>query len=249
VSVIVYADFSSPDGYLASRRADILAAAGVAVDWRAVECAPGLPVAGRRLSTPDQDAVAERFRALDSLLVPGERLPWTMPQLTPKTEAAVSACAEAYGTTAYHDVRRLLYELYWRDGADIGSPTVVRAGLAGPILRAGADAEPLRRSGYAVSVDRGPITAGGYARIRAWRGEWLALGGPALAVVLADGTTLSGDDALQRLAKEIAYVDADVDPQLGDPRRYPHVEGRPSASWVSQIGGRWRNIYRLDSAR
>ena len=35
--LIVYGDFSCPDCYLASRRADALSAAGVTVDWRAVD--------------------------------------------------------------------------------------------------------------------------------------------------------------------------------------------------------------------
>jgi hypothetical protein len=46
------------------------------------------------------------------------------------------------------------------------------------------------------------------------------------------------------MAKEIDYVGADVNLELGAPRRYPAVTGRPSPAWVSQIGGRWRTIYR-----
>ncbi|MGH8862867.1 MAG: hypothetical protein ACRDVG_16805, partial [Jatrophihabitantaceae bacterium] len=249
MSIIVYGDFSGPECYLASRRADALAAAATSIDWRAIECRPRLPVTGCRLSAAEQDALAARFRAIDHLLLPGEELPWTMPGLAPKSEAAVSGYAEAYGSAVDADVRRLLFELYWLEGADIGSPTVLRTPLAGPMLRSDASADPLRQVGYAVSVARGPITSDAYWRIRGWRAEWQALDRPALPVVMADGATLTGVDALRRLGKEIAYVDADVDPRLGDPRRYPAVAGKPSPAWVSQIGGRWRNIYRLEPAR
>jgi len=249
MSLIVYGDFSCPDCYLTSRRADALAAAGVPIDWRAVEHAPQLPVTGTRLSAADQQAVTERFAALDKLLLPDETLPWTVPASVPKTEAAVSAYAEAYGAGVADDVRRLLFKLYWLHGADIGSPNVLRTPLAGPTLRSRSLADPLRQSGYAVSVDRGPITTGAYRRIRSWRTEWRELGSPALPIVLTGGATLSGVDALRRLGKEIGYVDAQVDPELDDPRRCPAISVRPSASWGSQIGGRWRNAYQLTGAR
>jgi hypothetical protein len=243
VRLIVYADFGCPDCYVASRRADALSAAEVAVDWRAVEHRPHLPVTGLRLSGPEKDVLTERFIALGDLLLPGERLPFRMPALAPKTEASISAYAEAYGTQVGDDVRRLLFELYWLQGCDIGSPTVLRNPLAGPILRAGSDAEPLRESGYAVSVAGGPITSAAHRRISSWRAEWQQLGSPTLPVVLSGGAALSGIDAVRRLGKEIANVGAKAEPALDDPRRYPRITGRPPKSWVSQIGGRWRNVY------
>jgi len=179
VNLVVYGDFSSPDSYLASRRVDALIAAGMVVDWRAVECSPLLPVSGRRLLPAEQDALADRFGALDGLLLPGETLPWSMPAIVPKTEAAVSAYAAA---ESGDDVRRLLFELYWLHGADIGNPAVLRTPLTGPILRAGSDAAPLRDSGYAVSVGRGPITT---ARLPAHP-------------VLAGGVAAAGQLALAR---------------------------------------------------
>lgn len=243
-SLIVYADFSSPECYLASRRADALAGVGVRVDWRAVEQRPDLAARGVRWPADEQQAISERFAELDGLLLPGEGLPWAMPGVLPKTEAAVSAYAEVHGSNVDGDVRRLLFGLYWVEGTNIGSPTVLRTALAGPILRSDVEANPLRQSGYAVSVDCGPITTEAYRRIRVWRAEWQALGSRALPVVLVDGAMLNGLDAVRRLGKEISYADAEVDPELADPRRYPAVNGRPSPAWVSQIGGRWRNIYR-----
>ena len=158
MNLVVYADFTSPECYLANRRVDALGAAGVVVEWRAVEGAPLLPVAGRRLAAEEQSAFAERFRALDRLLLPEETLPWSMPTIVPKTQAAVSAYAEADAGGVGDDVRRLLFELYWLSGREIGSPTVLRTPLTGPMLRARSQAAPLRESGYAVNVDRGPIT-------------------------------------------------------------------------------------------
>lgn len=244
MGIVVYVDFGSPAGYLAARRADALLAAGVPVDVRAVQTCPGLPVSGSRLSAGEQDALAARFAALALLLVAGEELPWTMPGFVPRTEAAVAAYAAVHGSPAGEDVRRLLFELYWREGVDIGNPNALREPLAGPVLRAGSDADPLRQIGYAVSFDRGPITTAAARRIAAWRDEWAQLGRPELPVVLVEGATLTGVDAVRRLGKELTYVDADPAPVLADPRRYPAIEGRPPQSWVAQIGGRWRTLYR-----
>lgn len=248
MSLIVYADFSSPECYLASRRADALVAAGAAIDWRVVERAPHMPVTGTALSPADQTALREHFVALDGVLLARESLPFSMPSIVPKTEASVSAYAEAYGAGVADDVRRLLFDMYWQQGADIGSPTVLREPLVGPILRAHSASDPLREFGYAVNANRGPITSGAYRRISAWRDEWEGLGSPEPPVVLSDGATLSGADALRRLGKQMAYVAADPAPVLGDPRRYPDVSGRPQAAWVSQTGGRWSNVYRLTGA-
>ena len=244
MNLVVYADFSCPECYLASRRADALSQAGVAIDWRAVEHADRSPITGLRHCSASEQELKERFATLADLLLPGETLPWRPPGFVPTTQAAVSAYAESYGVGVADDVRRLLFELYWLQGVDIGSPTALRTPLAGPILRSNSHAEPLRESGYAVSVAGGPITTDAYRRIRSWRAEWLGFGGPSLPVVLADGATLTGLDAVRRMGKEIVYVGAALEPQFDDPRRYPPVPDRPPATWVSQVGGRWRNAYR-----
>lgn len=180
---VVYADFTGPECYLAARRLDALAAADVSIDFRAVEHRPDLPVSGLRLSAADQDSVIRRFGVLEDLLLPGERLPWSLPPLTPKSQAAVSAYAEAYASPVAGEVRRLLFALYWREGADIGCPNVLRSPLAGPFLRSGSGADPLRQIGYAVSVDRAPITTDAYRRGISWRTEWRDLSSPKLPVL------------------------------------------------------------------
>lgn len=248
MSLIVYADFSSPECYVASRRADALAGV-VEVDWRAVESRADLPVGGVPLSGEDRRALVARFSTLQASLLDWELLPWRIPAVVPKTEAAVSAWSELCGSRVAGEARRLLFELYWREGADIGNPNVLRTPLTGPVLRSGVDADPLREAGYAVAVNRGPITGGAYRRVRAWRAEWLALDRPDLPVLLVDGATLTGLDAVRRLGKELVYRNVRIEPPVGDPRRYPRVDGRPPESWVSQIGGRWGNLYRLPDAR
>lgn len=242
--ITVYADFITPECYLASRRVDVLRAGGFAVDWRAVEVDRTVPVTGRRLDPAEQDALAERFAALEALLAPDERLPHLIPAVRPKTEAAVTAVAEAYGTPAADDVRRVLMELYWCEGADIGSPGALRTPLAGPILRTRAKSDPLRYSGFAVSVDRGPMTTAAWHRIRDWQATWRAFGASPLPVVLIGGATLVGADAIERLGKEALAAHAAHRP-TDDPRRYPAERVRPEPHWLSWVGGRWRNGYRL----
>lgn len=243
--LVVYADFTCPECYLAVRRADVLAAAGVPVDVRAVEHLPELPAASRRLTDADRNELTERFDALGSLLLSGETLPWSMPPVRPRSQAAVSAYAETYASPVAVEVRRLLFELYWREGADIGNPTVLRTPLAGAVLRSGITADPLWQSGYAVAMTGGPVTTAAYRRIRSWRDEWRDLGGPPLPIVLSDGATLHGIDAVRRLGKQITYAGVDLAPEVDDPRRYPSVDNRPPRGWVSEIGNRWRTSYRL----
>jgi hypothetical protein len=244
VSLTVYADFSCADCYLATRRVDALAAAGVEIDWRAVEIERDLPVAGRRLTAAEQAARAARLHTLRGQLLTGEALPDEAPALLPRTEAAVSAYAEAYVAGVAADVRRTLFDLYWATGADIGSPNVLRAPLTGAFLRGRPADAPLQPSGIAVSVDRGPVTSAAYRLLRAWRAEWQSLGSPALPVVLVDGATLSGADAVRRLAKEIAYRSAPPLPVVPEPSRYPQMWVRPARTWVSWVGGPWRYAYR-----
>lgn len=242
MNLVIYADFSDPESYLVSRRADALAAAAT-VDWRAIEAHPKRPVMGAAVA--DSEHLPARLAALEQLLMPGEQLPWRLPTLVPKTQAAVSAYAEAHGSAVDAEVRRLLFDLYWQEGADIGSPTVLRTPLTGPMLRSGVAADPLRQFGYAVGPHRDPITSSAHRRIEGWRQAWQELGSPELPVVLVDGATVTGLDAVRRLGKEIDRLDVAVEPVLTDARRYPAVDGTPPLSWVSQIGGEWLHLYRV----
>lgn len=243
MSLTIYADFSCPNCYLASRRADLLVAAGTDVDWRAVEHRHHLPVAGRRLDGVARDGLARDMAAATTLLLPGEPMPWSTPEFVPRTRAAVSAYAEAYGAGVAPDVRRLLFGLYWVDGADIGNPAVLRGPLVGPILRGHSETVPLRESGLAVSVDGGPITTGAYRRIRDWAAEWRGIGAR-LPALVASGRTLVGADALRYLGERATALRAPLAPALPDPRHYPPARVHPAAGWASQTGASWAHACR-----
>src|SRR5690606_37293450 len=115
----IYADFTDPWAYLASRRLDRLAEAGAEVpDWRAVAHRHGLPQVTLRL---DAVAQANRQAELDrvrELLGPDEELPGRAPALLPHPDAPVAAYAEAYAHGYGPQVRRLLFEAYWVEGQD-----------------------------------------------------------------------------------------------------------------------------------
>lgn len=245
MAVIVYADFGSPECYLAGRRVDALSIAGVAVDWRAVERYPRVPVTGRPLGPDGQAEIERRMAGLADLLLPGETLPWTAPRLVPRTEAAVSGYAEAYGCGVGDDVRRLLYSAYWVDGADIGSPEVLRRRLAGPIRRGSSTSSPLHESGYAVAVSRGPVTTDAWLRIRAWRNQWETLGTAAVPTLVdGDAPPVTGEAVLHRLRESMLRSGAEPDPRLPDPARYPAVSVRPPMAWLSEVGGPWAHAWK-----
>src|SRR5512146_3394099 len=93
MTVIIYGDFNCPYSYLASQRAGRLRAAGVAVDWRAVEHDRRLP-AGGLPSGSDQASWDRELAEVASLALPGEQVP-VLPAMISNTEAAVAAYAEA----------------------------------------------------------------------------------------------------------------------------------------------------------
>lgn len=250
MGLVIYSDFGSPGAYLASRRADALGAAGVQVDWRAVEADPRAPVGGVPLTPAEREQLARELASLGDLLLPGESLPSSPPGARLNTAAAVAAYAEACGAGVADEVRRLLFSAYWERGADIGNPEVLRRLLAGPFLRSHSTSVPLREFGMAVTSTRGPITGGAARRIRDWATQWELLNEPAAAVPLplpilvVDGALpVTGETALRRLEKAILHAGAEVDPALPDPGRYPPVSDPPALTWVSAIGGSWRYSY------
>lgn len=211
MNAAVYADFSSPAGYLASLRVDRLLTAGLPVpDWRAVEHRPRLPFTGLRL---DPAARAVRDRELDevrALLRPGEELPERAPALLPHTASTVAAYAEAYEAGVADLVRPLLFRAYWVDGLDIGDPEVLRRLLPGAFrsLRqiASPVGDPVRDFGYVVTSQHAPLTHQAGTRLCRWQQDWLALGGPVALTLVTDGGTTTGAAALGRLAHHAGPV-------------------------------------------
>lgn len=245
MSLVVYGDFNCPWSYLASRRVDALASAGVDIEWRAVEHDPQLPVTGRAPDADEQIAIKNELAAVSELLLADEQLPLSEPQLIPKTEAAVAAFAEACGAGVANDVRRLLFAAYWVDGTNIGDPETLRKLLAGPLLRGRSGSVPLSEHGLAVTASGGPITTGAWRRVRDWRAAWNRLGSGVVPTLVEDGDApITGAAALRRLAEEITRVGADLNPDLPDPARFPSIPDRPPKTWVSQVGGRWSHAWK-----
>ncbi|CAI9404108.1 hypothetical protein [Nocardioides sp. T2.26MG-1] len=243
MGLVIYADFGSAACRLASSRADALGAAGVQVEWRAVEPEPRLPVTGARVGAAERDVLTAELEALSRLLLPGEDLPGP-PAFRPNMRGAVAAYAEAYGAGVADDVRRLLFSAYWDRSLDIGSPETLRRLLAGALLRGHSSSVPLSEFGLAVSPSRGPITMGAHRRIRSWAADWRSLRVAPLPVLVVDGSLpVAGETALRRLEKEIQRVDAAVAVPLPDPGRYPPVGDPPSLPWVSSNGGHWRHAW------
>src|ERR1019366_2715818 len=88
-ALVVYGDFSCATCYLASQRVDGLTRAGVAVEWRAVEHRPELPVTGLRHDVDTRSAAEHALAPARALLRSGEQLPLAVPAMVPKTQAAV----------------------------------------------------------------------------------------------------------------------------------------------------------------
>ncbi|HEX6339011.1 MAG TPA: hypothetical protein VFZ85_18805 [Jiangellaceae bacterium] len=240
---VLYADFGFPCCCLAGRGVDALTAAGFEVDWRAVEREPRLTVSARPWGPDERAAVDAEFAIAAPLLADGA-LSSALPGVVPNTRAAVSGYAAAYEAGVAADVRRVLLEGYWVEHADIGDPEVLRTRLAGPLLRGNGSCEPMRRFGYAVSMNREPITTSAWRRVRSWRAEWLQLGTGTLPTLIDDGETVSGASAvLRRLVDHVVRLGAKVNPDHPDPARYPQIQERPSKHWISQVGGRWAHAW------
>jgi hypothetical protein len=210
--VIVYGDFNCPYSYLASMHVDALLRAGYPIEWRAVERAPFLPVGGRRLDDTAQAELDDELQRLRELAFGREELPRTPATFTPNTKAAVVAYTEAVGAGVGNDVRRLLFDAYWKSGLDISSPDLLRTLLA-PAIRSGSStAFPLREAGFAVSMARGPITVSAYRRGCEWHDAWVEVG-TGITPTLIDGKlTLTGESALVRMS---AYLPtSELAPQL-----------------------------------
>ncbi len=210
--ITVYGDFTCPFSYLAARRADLLSAHGVDLDWRAVEHAPSLPLTGRPVGPSEARELQVEWQQVEGLLRPGEVLPGKPPALLASTQAAVAGYAEAVGAGVAGIARDLLFTAYWVDGRDIGHPEVLRSLLSTPIRLGTSTSHPLHDFGYAVTPARGPVTTEAYHRIRDWRSAWEDLGDATIPAVQHDDVTLTGIAAVQHLGELVGDI-ADERPE------------------------------------
>jgi 2-hydroxychromene-2-carboxylate isomerase len=176
VSGVLYGSFNCPYSFLASLRADRLAAAnGATVEWRAVVHEPGVPPGGQPVSRQLADLLDQELAEIRGLLTPGERYPARRPAIQPNTSAAVAGYSALSGPEA-GGLRAALFRAYWADGLDIGNRAVLD--------RLGCPAVPPGQA------------------MRRWQHEWEALDPRVVpAIVLPEGQVCGGLDALSRLAE------------------------------------------------
>jgi hypothetical protein len=242
--IVVYGDFNCPWSYLASRRAAILAADGVTVDWRAVAHEQK---AGRRSADSGTRfaCLREEMDRVLAALVPDEVLPYAFAGFVPYTRAAVTGYAEAYAAGVATRVRHLLFEAFWLHAVDLDDAALVRTLLVDAIQSGSSPSEPLAKWGYAVDWTGGPITTPGWRLITRWADEWRSTGKEVVPALFVDGLRpLFGVDAVEWLGAEI--LDRGLDPRvvpIPPTTRRPSPRDLASASWVSQHGNRWTRDY------
>lgn len=203
--LVLYGDFNCPWSYLASRRAALLAADGVEVDWRAVEHdgahrrpltqVPAVPVRLGRL--------LEEMRQVLALLLPGEALPYALAGFVPYTGAAVAGYAEAYRIGAAAPVRELLFEALWLHAFDLDDPSVVHTLIIDTVRGGTATTEPLATWEYR---DEGvaPESASEAGRlIDAWASEWSEGGNEIVPTLDVGGRLFRGVHAVTWLGTEL----------------------------------------------
>jgi hypothetical protein len=201
--IVVYGDFNCPWSYLASRRASVLAAGGVDVDWRAVEHEPWRPSRFTDSSVRFSSLREEMDRVVAQLL-PGEALPYSLAGFVPYTKAAVTGYAEAYAAGAGSRVRDLLFEAFWMHAFDLGDATVVRTLLVDAVRSGSSSGGVLRDWGYALDVGGGPVTTRSWRLVDSWADQWRATGKETVPVAFVDDDApLFGTDAVERLGAEL----------------------------------------------
>lgn len=237
--IVLYVDFDCPWSYLASRRASVLEASGLQVDWRAVEHDPQIP-AGRRDPSFRFAALHEEMDRVLATLIPGERLPYDLAGFVPRTDVAVSAYAESHVAQVPTRVRRVLFESYWMHGIDIGDARALRTLLVDELRGSSSPSEPVRAWGYPLDVGRGPISTAAWRVIRRWAADWRATGKQVVPVVtVPHAAPLHGVDAVEWLGRQL--LSRGLDPELPSrtPPERPDVRELPDLGWVAASGGRW----------
>ncbi|HET6627524.1 MAG TPA: DsbA family protein [Nocardioidaceae bacterium] len=242
--IVLYVDFTCPWSYLATLRAERLRAAGLHVEWRAVEHAPRRP--GNPVSTPTRfDRIRRDTERVLGTLLPGEPFPYSLAGFVPYTRPAVAGYAEAYVAGVAPYVARQLFDAYWLNALALGDPKLVRTLLVEAIRSGRSSSEQGRLWGYAVDVTGAPITAAADRLVRRWRSEWAAMTRVGVPVLVVDGgAPLVGDAAVAWLGDEV--LGRGLDP-LADVRPEPPAPGRrvdaPTVHWATYEGHRWVRAY------
>lgn len=174
--LVVYGDFNCPYSALASARVDRLAAAGLAeAEWRAVEHDPDIAPEGSPVTGELAELVGRQLAEIDGLLAPDEVLELHQPPILPNTATAVAGFASAAPADA-SELRRALFQAVWVEGRNLGERAVLAA----------LGIEPPEQAVRAA---------------RRWRGEWVAIEGRVVPIVVAGQEIFRGRGALAHLAE------------------------------------------------
>jgi hypothetical protein len=238
-NVVIYGDFNCPWSYLAFRRSRLLAAAGVEIDWRAVEHAPWRPGSLDDRSEQYDDLLGE-MDVVSRRLLPSEPFPYQLRGIVPRTAAAIAAYAEGYAASVAGPVRRRLFESFWLRGVDIGDPKVLRRLIIDELRGGTAASEPVRLWGMPVTPGGAPISTPAWRLVHQWAVQWRELDRQIVPLLRVDGgQPVFGVDAVEWLGDEVAArgVSLDLPPE---PAEEP-LDGRdlPTQHWISANGGRW----------
>lgn len=241
--ITLYGDLTCPWSYLAARRAALLQADGVEVDWWMVEHERPTPGRGPSPETRLETTLRDLDRVSRRLLA-GEELPHSLGRSVPYTRAAVSGYAEAYLAGVGPEARRLLFEAFWLRGVDVGNARVVRALLADTIRNGTPSSALLRDWGYAVDVTGAPVTTEAWRLVRRWRTDWSSSGEVVPVLLLDSGRRVRGVEAVEWLGSEV--VRRGIDMGLLDRRKTQQAPKRDLAdlSWATQHGNRWMQARR-----
>jgi hypothetical protein len=168
----IYGDFNCPFSALASARADVLLAAGYAIDWRAIQHDKAIPAVGEVVEGAVEAALAAEVATIRELSEQDVRLHLIVPPVRSNTAAPSAAFAGGHDADR---LRRQLFAAVWAEGRNIGDP---------------AELDRL----HAVGRDD--------AIARRWQEEFEALPRPITpTLLLPDGYISPGLGALARLAE------------------------------------------------
>lgn len=199
--ITVWGDFTCPWSHLAWLRTERLADAGVEIDWRTVEHDPWHHLRDGEQRQRRQ-ALQDELSDVATHLLPGEPMPHALPGSVPFTGAATSGYAEAYAAEVARGARRALFEAFWRHGADLGNPKVVRDLIDQDILAGYSRSEPVARWGYSVDVTGGPVSSAAWHLVRDWRGQWREHGRTVPSLVV-EGRQVIGVEAVDWLGAQL----------------------------------------------
>lgn len=244
--VTLYGDFNCPWSYLAFRRAEVLAAGGLDVDWRAVEHLPGLPHG--HASAPSAGLREELERVMDMLL-PDEELPHGLPGFLPRTAPAIAAYAEGHVAKVAAPVARVLFESYWVHGIDVGDVYVLRTLLINQLRDSASPSRAIREWGAPVAVTGAPMSTEACRLIEDWSEQWHRLGRHIVPVLQLPGGAepIRGIAAVEWLGGRITELGLGVDQPAAPAPRCWRAE-LPPMGWSSADGGRWHRRFQRCSA-